>query len=122
MSKFIFDNSPGLKVLTEEQVKKVHEEALRVLENMGVIFDYPEAREALRNAGCKVDEETKKVYFSPELVNKCIETAPETFDLYDRNGDYYCTFGDGKTRFNPGSSSSNVLEPDNHTAKKVERN
>ena len=117
MSKFIFDNSPGLKVLTEEQVKKVHEEALRVLENMGVIFDYPEAREALRNAGCKVDEETKKVYFSPELVNKCIETAPETFDLYDRNGDYYCTFGDGKTRFNPGSSSSNVLEPDNHTAR-----
>ena len=117
MSKFVFDNSPGIKVLTEDQVKKVHQEALRVLENMGVIFDYPEAREVLRNAGCRVDEETKKVYFPPELVNKCIETAPETFDLYDRKGEYYCTFGDGKTRFNPGSSSSNILESDGKTVR-----
>ncbi|MBQ5441675.1 MAG: hypothetical protein IIU36_05360 [Firmicutes bacterium] len=27
MSKFVFDNSPGIKILTEEQVKKIHEEA-----------------------------------------------------------------------------------------------
>ena len=117
MSKFIYDNGPGLKVLNEEQVKQVHSEALRVLENMGIIFDNEDAREVLRNAGCRVDEETKKVYFPPELVNKCIETAPETFDLYDRNGEYYCTFGDGKTRFNPGSSSSNILESDGKTVR-----
>ncbi len=117
MSKFVFDNSPGIKVLTEEQVKKVHEEALRVLENMGIIFDYPEARQVLRDAGCRVDEDTKKVYFPPELVTRCIESAPQTFDLYDRNGEYYCTFGDGKTRFNPGSSASNVLESDGKTVR-----
>ena len=117
MSKFIYDNGPGLKVLNEEQVKQVHSEALRVLENMGIIFDNEDAREVLRNAGCRVDEETKKVYFPTELVNKCIETAPETFDLYDRNGEYYCTFGDGKTRFNPGSSSSNILESDGKTVR-----
>ena len=117
MSKFVYDNSPGIKILTEEQVKKVHEEALRVLENMGIIFDYPEARQILRDAGCRVDEDTKKVYFPPELVNRCIESAPQTFDLYDRNGEYYCTFGDGKTRFNPGSSASNILESDGKTVR-----
>lgn len=40
MSKFVFDNGPGIKILTEEQVKKVHEEALRVLENLGVILHF----------------------------------------------------------------------------------
>lgn len=117
MSKFVFDNSPGIKILTEEQVKNIHEEALRVLENMGIIFDNDEALDILEGAGCRVDRETKRVYFPPALVNKCIESAPQTFDLYDRNGDFYCTFGDGKTRFNPGSSSSNILESNGHTVR-----
>ena len=117
MSKFVYDSSPGIKVLTEEQVKKVHAEALKVLENLGIIFDDAEARTILKDAGCRVDEETKKVYFPPELVEKSIMSAPEKFDLYDRNGEFYCTFGDGICRFNPGSSSSNVLESDGRTVR-----
>ena len=104
-------------VLTEEQMDQMHEEALRVLENLGIIFDYSEALDILENAGCRVDRETKKVYFPRAIVEKAIETAPSTFDLYDREGNFYCTFGDGKTRFNPGSSASNVLEADGDTVR-----
>ena len=43
MNKFTFDNMPQLRVLGNEQVKEMHEKALYVLENLGIIFAYDEA-------------------------------------------------------------------------------
>ena len=117
MKKFSFDNIKSTRILTDEQVLKMHEEALRVLENLGVIFDDEEALDILESGGCRVDRETCKVYFPSEVVLRAVETAPYSFDLYDREGEYYCTFGDGKTRFNPGSSASNILESDGQTVR-----
>ena len=117
MGKFEFDKTQQIHVLSEEQVKTVHEKALYILENMGMTFAYEEALDYLEGAGCEVDRETQKVKFPRELVEKCIESAPATFDLYDRNGEFYCTFGDGTTRFNPGSSAGNVLDHDGETAR-----
>lgn len=116
-SKFTFGSMPQLRVLTDNQVEEVHEKAMYVLENLGIVFDYDEALDILENAGCTVDRETKKVKFPRAVVEKCIETAPKTFDLYDREGNFYCQFGDGKTRFNPGSSSGNVLADDGQTVR-----
>ena len=117
MGKFEFDHTQQIKVLSEEQVKTIHEKALYILENMGMTFAYEPALDYLEKAGCEVDRETQKVKFPKELVEKCIESAPATFDLYDRNGEFYCTFGDGVTRFNPGSSAGNVLDHDGDTAR-----
>ena len=104
-------------MLSDEQVLKMHEEALKVLEKLGVIFDDSKALDILESADCRVDRESRKVYFPADVVTKAIESAPDRFDLYDRNGEYYCTFGDGKTRFNPGSSASNILEADGETVR-----
>lgn len=117
MNKFTFDNMLQLRVLSNEQVKEMHEKALYVLENLGIIFAYDEALDLLEGAGCEVDRTTQKVKFPREVVENAIKSAPSTFDLYDRNGEFYCTFGDGKTRFNPGSSAGNVLESDGETVR-----
>lgn len=117
MSKFDFHSLPQLRVLTDAQIDEMHEKALYVLENLGIIFAYDKALDILENAGCSVDRETQKVKFPRSVVEKAISTAPGTFDLYDREGNFYCTFGDGKTRFNPGSSAGNVLANDGITAR-----
>ncbi|MDD4378080.1 MAG: trimethylamine methyltransferase family protein, partial [Eubacteriales bacterium] len=117
MEKFAYENLPQFRILTESQIEEVHENAIKVLENLGIVFAYDEALELLENAGCQVDKETQKVKFPRKLVEKCIESAPGTFDLYDRNGEFYCTFGDGKTRFNPGSSAGNLLAGDGETVR-----
>ncbi len=117
MKKFTYDESMQFRIMTEKQVKEVHESALYVLENLGMIFAYEEALRLLEKAGCEVDYESQKVKFPRSIVEKCIESAPATFDLYDREGNFYCTFGDGKTRFNPGSSAGNILEADGQTVR-----
>ncbi len=117
MEKVAYENLPQFRILTESQIEEVHENAIKVLENLGIVFAYDEALELLENAGCQVDKKTQKVKFPRKLVEKCIESAPGTFDLYDRNGEFYCTFGDGKTRFNPGSSAGNLLAGDGETVR-----
>ena len=117
MSKFEYDESLQLKILTEDQVKEMHETALHVLENLGIIFAYDEALDILEKAGCTVDRETQKVKFPRDLVEKCIKSAPASFDLYDREGNFYCTFGDDSEIARPGSSASNVLESDGETVR-----
>lgn len=117
MKKFTFDNLPQLRVLTNSQIEEMHEKAMYVMANLGIIFADDEALRILEDAGCIVDKETQKVKFPRDIIEKCIELAPRTFDLYDREGNFYCTFGDGNTRFNPGSSAGNMLADDGKTVR-----
>ncbi len=117
MSKFEFSNMPEFTILNEKQIKDMHENAIDLLENLGIIFQYDEALKIMENGGCEVDWDTKKVKIPRQIVEKSIKDAPSSFKLYDRNGDEYCTFGDGKTRFNPGSSAGNVLDHDGTTVR-----
>lgn len=117
MGKFTFESLPQLRMLSNPEIELMHENAVRVLENGGVTFAYEEALDILEEAGCTVDRETQNVKFPRDLIEKCIETAPSSFDLYDRDGNYYCTFGDSQCRFNPGSSAGFMLADDGVTVR-----
>lgn len=117
MGKFTFESLPQLKILSNSQIEQVHENAIRVLENVGIVFAYDEALDILEDAGCIIDRETKRVKFHKALIEKCIETAPNSFDLYDRDGNCYCRFGDSQSRFNPGSCSGLILAEDGITVR-----
>jgi trimethylamine--corrinoid protein Co-methyltransferase len=49
---------PELKVLSDDQVYDIHQAALEILWNTGVLVKAPEARDLLRQAGAWVDDET----------------------------------------------------------------
>lgn len=117
MGKFTFDSLPQLRVMTNSEIELMHENAVRVLENAGVVFACDEALDILENAGCTIDRGTQNVKIPRGLIEKCIESAPSSFDLYDRDGSYYCTFGDSKSRFNPGSSAGFMLADDGVTVR-----
>lgn len=117
MSKFSFNNLPRRQILEHNQIMEVHEKALDILEQTGVVFESEEALELLYSAGCKIEKESKCAKIPATLVEACIRSTPETFSLYDREGQFYCEFGDGKPRFNPGSSSVLVLDQDGKTSR-----
>ncbi|MBK5253059.1 MAG: trimethylamine methyltransferase family protein [Peptostreptococcaceae bacterium] len=117
MKKFEFDNMPQFRILNDNQVEEMHENAIDLLENLGIVYAYDEALKILENGGCEVDWDTQKVKIPREIVEKCICSTPSQFKLYDREGNEYCDFGDGKIRFNPGSSACNVLDHDGSTVR-----
>lgn len=117
MSKFSFDNLPQLQIINHDQIQEIHENALEILESSGVRFEYHKALALLEEAGCLVDFDTMVVKIPRNIVEDAVRKAPETFALYDREGNLYCEFGDGQPRFNPGSSSVLVLDRDGETSR-----
>ncbi|MEM3522437.1 MAG: trimethylamine methyltransferase family protein, partial [Candidatus Bathyarchaeia archaeon] len=65
-----------LEILSEEEVKAIHEGSLKVLEETGVVFDHEEALNILKKAGCNVDFEKKLVKFPKSLVEDSLHKCP----------------------------------------------
>ena len=68
---------------TDDDIQKIHEATLRVLETVGVDFGYEPAVDVFKKAGCKVDGE--RVFFSPKMVMEQVAKAPSEYTLQARN-------------------------------------
>ena len=58
-----------LRYLSTEEMQKIHSNAVRILEEIGMNIEHVKALEYLRAAGCKVDMETRRVKF-PRAVTE----------------------------------------------------
>ncbi len=74
-----------LEVLSEDQLQRIHEASLTVLEQIGVNFLLDEAREILRAAGADVEKDGTRVRFDRNLILESISKAPSEFTIYARN-------------------------------------
>lgn len=83
----------GETLWSEKDAARVHENTLKLLENVGIEVQEERAREDLKNAGCRVDEDTHKVYYPRDFIEKTIASSPAKFDMYDADGNYYITLG-----------------------------
>lgn len=79
---------PRLKVLTDEQIYDIHQAALGILWNTGVLVKAPAARVLLRQAGAVVDDETMRCRIPSYLVEEALRRAPSSFTIYARNPTY----------------------------------
>ena len=79
----------------EDTLEKVHQNALRILEEIGILFLNSEARDILRGIGCEVDDVTENVRFDRALVLDAIAKAPGRFTITPRNEDRQIILGDG---------------------------
>lgn len=61
MAKFSFDRQSKYQLLSEEEIKTIHEKALFILEHTGVKFDSEEALRILHDHGCHVDFEKQRI-------------------------------------------------------------
>jgi len=89
-----------LEILSQDQLMAIHEASLHLLENIGIEFMGPAARDKFRKAGATVDDATGLVKIPRELVASALKTAPSTFCLTSRNpartvhaGENFVSFG-----------------------------
>jgi len=75
------------QILSEDEKQIVHNESLRILEHIGVLFHSQKARQILKKHGAKVEDESGIVCIPGELVRQALASAPGEFTLGARNPD-----------------------------------
>lgn len=118
---------------TKKELEMIHENSLRVLEEVGVIFhNNPEALEYFKKYGAKIDGD--HVYIPKKLVEKAVQSAPSTYEWIGReknvtigtgpsknlpaygpmfiyeNGKYHATTHEDTTKFHKLHETSNVMD------------
>jgi trimethylamine--corrinoid protein Co-methyltransferase len=76
-----------LRVLSDDECSRIHEETLKILFTTGVRIDTARGRWYLKQAGAEVDEGTHIVRIPHKLVEECIQQAPKEFSLGARRLD-----------------------------------
>ena len=84
---------------SEQEVRRVHETCLRLLETVGVDFSFEPAIVVLKKAGCKV--EGQRVFFPPKLVEAQVAKAPAQYTLQARNPEKSVVIGGEHIAFIP---------------------
>ncbi|MDW7738810.1 MAG: trimethylamine methyltransferase family protein [Bacillota bacterium] len=120
MEKYTFTGQPKLRILTDEQIKLIHLEALHVLEKTGVKFESEEALKILKDNGAVVDFDKKIAKINPQMVDDAVKKAPNGFRLYNREGELAANMSNNNVHFDPGSSMIKFMESDGKTVRKTE--
>ncbi len=89
--KHINISPPGLeggqyRPLTDEQVQRIHEAALTVLERTGVEVVESECRQILQAAGARVEAALNRVYLPRQMVEAALTLANRDVVLYSKDG------------------------------------
>src|SRR5512138_59011 len=99
------------ELLTPEQVERVHEASLEILETVGLKVRHEPARELFRKHGCQVDSETQIVKFPRAVVEKYRKIFPPKFTFRGRDPKYDRTIPDDSPVIVTGSSAPDLLDP-----------
>ncbi|MCC6298473.1 MAG: trimethylamine methyltransferase family protein [Anaerolineales bacterium] len=108
---------PKLKMLTDEQVREIHEYTLTLLETTGVRVDSPSAVEMLKRRVGRSNVEERSVRIPREVVEWAIKAAPRRIQIYDRRGNPQFQIGgeEDRTRFGIGVTALFYQEPETDT-------
>ncbi len=101
---------PTMKVLTQEQLERLHQAALTILENTGLSIKLPEAVTMLKDAGARVEGEDR-VYIPRNLVEKAIKEIPKEVNLYNRNGEHAMALRGTNCYYGPGPTIQHTYDP-----------
>ena len=101
------------KVLSDDELESIHLASLRILSDYGMDFLNPDARDLLKKAGAKVENE--RVRFDPEMVLETIKTCPSEFKLHSRNPAHTLNIGGNWMAFGSVASTPNFIGLDGIT-------
>ncbi len=97
------------ELLTQEQIEKIHEASLEILQETGMKVRYEPARELFANHGCSVDGE--RVKFPREVVEKYRKMAPPSFTFHARDPKFEKTIPRDSPVIVTASSAPDIIDP-----------
>ena len=92
---------PRYEILSEAQLDEIDLGWRRIVSQLGVRFDHPEALAHLKAAGQRIEGDI--VYFDPDFVAEKVHQAPSQFTLRGRNPERQMIVGGDQMAFLPVS-------------------
>ena len=102
---------PLCNIMDAEQVEKIDNASMDILENIGVLFRDEIALDDWKRAGADVKDEM--VYFDRGLIRELIKSIPETFTYHARNPKNNVALGGRNSVFVPMTGAPYLRDLDN---------
>lgn len=101
---------PRLELLSREQLERLHEATVTLLERTGVIVKEPRAIRLLREAGCETDPRRELVRIPRHLIEEAVRKTVRSFPWYGRHPARAIRVGEGRTKLGPGSTCTHLID------------
>ena len=107
-----------LRLLSEDDLNRIHEASLHIMEEKGIRFVTKEALDIFKKAGFKIENEDI-VKFPPDFVMDAIKKVPQSFVRRGLDPKYDIAVGDGTLSMGGGSLPLYVVDPDTYSRRKA---
>lgn len=98
-------------LLSQEQIERIHDASLEILESVGLLVRNSKARKILGSQGAQVDSESEIVRFPRQVVEKYRAYFPSSFSFLARDPAYDRKIPDDRPLILTGSSAPNIIDP-----------
>jgi len=99
-----------IEILTKEQIVKIHQASLAILEKIGVIIPHDEILQRFISSGATVDQKKCLVRIPPQLVMELLSKAGKLFTIFGRDLNKEAEFGLSKRNYNTSGGQALWLE------------
>lgn len=100
-----------LASFSDNEIAKIHQATLDVLEKTGIVIETEEALEVFDGAGAQVDRKTKIVKIPPQVVENAIASAPSKIVLAGRDPKHDTILEGDRVNFTNFSEGVEVVDP-----------
>jgi len=99
-----------LQVLDENDIERIDQATMRILQNTGVAVYEKQALALLERNGAKIEKASSRARIPEKLIRDLVGKAPHTFKLAGREDARTITLGSGKTHFTNSATGIRVLD------------
>lgn len=95
----------ALEVLSGAEIKQIHETTIDILVNCEVKVLSRKMLDFLASRGLQVNIDAQIVKFTRYIIEDAIAKVPRRFDVFNREGEFAFTLGDGTPRVAAGHNA-----------------
>jgi len=101
---------PSIKFLSDSLIEQIITEGRELICKLGVEIHNDAVLSMLADHGARVDRAKSHVYFTQDIIDKSLQSAPSSFKLYDSFGKEVVDLSGFNVNFTPGSAAINLLD------------
>lgn len=99
------------ELLSQEEVRQIHEASLEILEQVGLQVKNENALRKFKGYGCRIESNTQTVRIPRKIVESLLEYVPPNFTFYARDPSFDRTIPVDSPVISSSSAAPNILDP-----------